>query len=59
MLFALPDAVILLAARIASYQVVDEHQRAMRQQMILALIVAVAFCATLFGLALMERHTPG
>jgi FtsH-binding integral membrane protein len=57
MLFALPDAIVVLAARIASYPVADEHQRAMRQQMILGLIVAVAFCATLFALMLMEPHT--
>jgi undecaprenyl pyrophosphate phosphatase UppP len=57
MLFALPDAIIVLAARIASYSVVDEHQRAMRQQMILGLIVAVSFCAILFALALIEPHT--
>ncbi|HEX4737441.1 MAG TPA: hypothetical protein VH331_07760 [Allosphingosinicella sp.] len=57
MLFALPNAVIVLAARIASYPVVDDHQRAMRQQMILGLVVAVAFCAILFAFALMEPHT--
>lgn len=57
MLFALPDAIIVLVARILSYPVGDEHQRAMRQQMILALIVAVAFCAILFTLLLIEPHT--
>lgn len=41
MIFALPDAVIVLLVRIASYPVTDQHQRAMRQQMILALIVAI------------------
>ncbi len=54
MLFALPDAVILLIAWIATYRVVDVHQRAMRQQLILGLIVAVAFCAILFTLTLIQ-----
>jgi drug/metabolite transporter (DMT)-like permease len=49
MLFALPDAIIVL---IASYPALDEHRRAMRQQMILGLVVAVAFCAILFALML-------
>jgi FtsH-binding integral membrane protein len=52
MLFALPDVVIVLIARIASYPVKDDHQRAMRQQMILGLIVAVVICVVLFGLTL-------
>jgi hypothetical protein len=38
MLFALPDIIILLVARIASYPVETVHQRAMRQQMIRALL---------------------
>jgi hypothetical protein len=57
LLFALPDAIVLLVARIASYRVADVHQRAMRQQMILGLIVAVVFCALLLGLTLMQVHT--
>ena len=36
MLFALPDAIIVLMARIVSYPVTDVHRRAMRQHMILA-----------------------
>ncbi|MBA3526208.1 MAG: hypothetical protein H0T82_04730 [Sphingomonas sp.] len=58
MLFALPDLIILLTARIASYPVVDDHQRAIRQQMILALIVAVVFCVAVFSFALVERNLP-
>lgn len=57
MLFALPDAIVVLAARIISYRVVDVHQRAMRQQMILGLIAAVAFCAVLFTLILIAPLT--
>ena len=56
MLFALPDVTILLAARLASYSVADEHQRAVRQQMILGLIIAVAFCAILFTIMLLPSH---
>ena len=56
MLFALPDAIIVLVALIISYPVLDEHQRAMRQQMVLGLVVAVAFCALLFALTLMGPH---
>lgn len=55
-LFALPDAIVVLAALIASYPVVDEHQRAMRQQMVLGLVAAVAFCVILFASMLMEPH---
>ncbi len=54
MLFALPDVIILLLVRLATYQVTDDHKRAMRQQMILGLVVAVAFCALVFASALME-----
>jgi hypothetical protein len=52
MIFALPDTVILLAARIVSYPVQDTYQRAVRQQMILGLVIAIAFCALLLFLAL-------
>jgi hypothetical protein len=57
MLFALPDAIVVLTALIASYPVTDVHQRAMRQQMILGLVVAIAFCAVLFTLTLIDPHT--
>ncbi|WP_344698010.1 hypothetical protein [Sphingomonas limnosediminicola] len=56
-LFALPDAVVTLTTLLATYRVADFHQRAMRQQMILGLIVTVAACATLFTLVLMDPHT--
>lgn len=55
-LFALPNAIIVLAALIISYSAADQHQRATRQQMILGLIVAVAFCAILFALTLVEPN---
>ena len=57
MLFALPDAVVVLVARIASYRVTDVHQRAARQTMILGLVVALVFCVGLFALTLAEPHT--
>jgi hypothetical protein len=54
MLFALPDAMIVLGIRIASYHVGDEHQRAMRQMMILGLVVAATFCSILYALILLH-----
>jgi hypothetical protein len=57
MLFALPDAVVWLSARAVSYPPRDVHQRAIRQQLILALILAVAFCAILYALTLMGSQT--
>jgi hypothetical protein len=57
MLFAVPDAIVVFGARIASYNVVDVHQRAVRQQMILGLVFAVALCAILFTLVLMDPRT--
>ena len=58
MMFAAPDAVLLLIARLASYRVADEHQRAVRQQLILALVVAVLVTGTLFGLGLVVPRSP-
>ncbi|TPG21736.1 hypothetical protein EAH87_04640 [Sphingomonas koreensis] len=52
MLFALPDAMIVLVTLILSYQVVDEQQRAKRYTMILGLVVASVACAALFALTL-------
>jgi Na+-translocating ferredoxin:NAD+ oxidoreductase RnfA subunit len=56
MLFALPDTVVVLAARIVSYRVDDVHQRAARQTMLLGLFVAAAFCVGLFALTLAGPH---
>jgi len=56
MLFALPDAVVVLAASIASYRVNDVHQRATWQTMILGLIVALVFCVGLFAVTLTQVH---
>lgn len=55
MMFAAPDAVVMLAARLASFRVADEHQRAVRQQLILGLVVAVILTALLFWAALTSR----
>lgn len=57
MVFASPDAVVVLAARIFTYRVTDIHQRATRQTMILGLVVAIAFCAILFTLAFVDPRT--
>lgn len=57
MLFALPDAVVVLTARIATYRVNDVHQRAARQTMILGLVVGLVFCIGLFTVTLMGAHT--
>lgn len=57
MIFALPDAIVVLVARLVSYRVVDVDQRAMRMHIIFGLVVAVVFCSTLFALVLMGSHT--
>ena len=61
MLFALPDAIVVLVAmsveRMVSYPAVDVHQRAVRQQIILGLVLAIAFCAILFTLVLIDPRT--
>lgn len=54
MIFALPDAIVVLVALIASYKVVDVHQRAVRQQMIVGLVVALALCTILFSLIFID-----
>lgn len=60
MLFLAPDAVVVLAARTVSYPVVDDHQRAVRGQLIVGSILAAALCAILFSLVLLSPHTdPG
>lgn len=56
MLFALPDAVVVLAASIACYRANDVHQRATRQTMILGLVVAFVFCVGLFAVTLTQVH---
>lgn len=48
--FGAPDAAIMLAARTFSYPVRDTHQRAVRQQLILGLILVLAFCALIFAI---------
>jgi drug/metabolite transporter (DMT)-like permease len=62
MLFALPDAaiflIIVLIARIRSRPAADDHERAVRQQLIFGIVVALAFGALLFGLLLVPPH-PG
>lgn len=58
MIFAAPDAVVVLATRIFTYSVTDVHKRANRQTMILGLVVAVAISAFLFFASLMDTHTP-
>ena len=50
--FAVPDAVIFLAARTFSYPATDVHQRAVRQQLIVGLILASALCAIVLSILL-------
>ncbi|MDZ7282394.1 hypothetical protein N4G62_10190 [Sphingomonas sanguinis] len=49
MIFALPDLVVVLAARIWDYPVADDHQRAVRQQLVMGLIIAIAVSALLLA----------
>ncbi len=56
MLFALPDAVVVLLARIVSYRVTDDHQRSKRQAMTVGLVVASIFCSILFAVTLIQVH---
>jgi len=55
MFFAAPDAVIFLAARTFTYPVTDVHQRAVRQQLIVGLILASAACAILMSILLIPE----
>jgi len=48
--FGAPDAAIMLAARAVTYPVTDVHQRAVRQQLIFGLILAVALCAIIISI---------
>jgi Na+-translocating ferredoxin:NAD+ oxidoreductase RnfA subunit len=61
MLFALPDTIVVLVAWLAALlstgPAADDHQRAVRQQLILGLIIAVAVCATLFSLILIQPQS--
>lgn len=50
MFFAAPDAVIFMAARTFNYPVADVHTRAVRQQLIVGLILALAFCAIIMAI---------
>ncbi|MBO9622664.1 MAG: hypothetical protein J7500_08120 [Sphingomonas sp.] len=56
--FGLPDATIMLAARIVSYRVTDDHQRAVRQQMIVSLILAMAFSALFLSIMFIPSPSP-
>lgn len=55
-LFALPDAIILLGARIATYPVNnDDDRRIIHQRLILALVIALAFFGVLVAVSLNAR----
>lgn len=51
--FAGPDIVIFLAARVRSYPVPDVQARAVRQQLIVALILAIMFTALILSIAML------
>ncbi|MCW6536292.1 hypothetical protein [Sphingomonas lycopersici] len=55
MFFAVPDAVIFLAARTFTYPAFDTHQRAVRQQLIVGFILALAVCAILMSILLIPE----
>jgi len=57
--FAAPDAAIVLGARAITYPVSNDHQRAVRQQMIVGLILALAFCAMILSIMLMPAPDAG
>jgi Na+-translocating ferredoxin:NAD+ oxidoreductase RnfA subunit len=61
MLFALPDTIVVLVAWLTALlstgPAADDHQRAVRQQLILGLVIAVAVCATLFSLILIQPQS--
>lgn len=52
MLFALPDAIVVLVARLATYRVSEDRQRVLRAQLIFGLFVAMTACAILFTFVL-------
>ncbi len=56
MIFALPDLVVVMAVRIRAYRVTNDHQRAMRQQMVMALVLAVAIGALVIASTLVPDH---
>jgi hypothetical protein len=49
-LFAVPDGVIVLTARILTYRAMNAEQKATRTHMIAGLIAAVALCSVLFAI---------
>lgn len=55
--FAVPDAVIVLTARAISYPVSDVHERAVRQQLIVGIIMGLAFCGMILGLMFIPPHS--
>ena len=57
MVFALPDAILFLAVRTVTYKVADVHQRAVRQQLVLGLILALAFYGVILTLMLVDPAT--
>lgn len=48
--FAAPDAAILFGARAFTYPVTDDHQRAVRQQLIMGFILALAVSALILSI---------
>jgi hypothetical protein len=56
MIFATPDVVVTLIARIATFRPTDQNQRAARLQLIVGLLFAVMFCAVIFGFCIAESR---
>ncbi|KTT69185.1 hypothetical protein [Sphingomonas endophytica] len=57
-LFALPDVAIVMALRAISYPVSNEHERAVRQQLIVGAILAAFVSLLLLGTAFIPDRRP-
>ena len=55
MLFALPDSIAVLCARLAWFPVSSDHDRAQRQMVIFGAVVAVVFCGALYSAVLLAH----
>lgn len=56
--FGLPDAIIFMIARVITYKATDLHGRAVRQQLIAGVVLALAVCAILFATLLIPDAQP-
>jgi len=59
MFFAVPDVTIFLAVRAATYAAIDDHQRAVRQQLYAGLFFALALSAIILSTGLIGEPGRG